>query len=126
MDQIIAVLRVGAAAENDGPDADELTDVLKVAFSQRNRFDAALTGAVGALDRVAEPAPDGELTWGLSSVKNGYHALRSLRPGAQVARPVAAGLSNTAGRDRACRLGGTNAVPAASPGCSRACSATEV
>jgi hypothetical protein len=62
MDQIIAVLRIGAAAENDGPDADELTDVLKVAFSQRNRFDAALTGAVGALDRVAEPAPDGELT----------------------------------------------------------------
>jgi hypothetical protein len=65
MDQIVADLR-GAAdpTEDDGLGPDELTDVLKVAFSNRNRFDAALTGTVGALDRVAERAPDGELTGG--------------------------------------------------------------
>jgi hypothetical protein len=73
MDQIVADLRGAAAStENGGLGPDDLTDVLKAAFSNRNRFDAALTGAIGALDRVAERAPDGELTAGLSSVKNGY------------------------------------------------------
>jgi hypothetical protein len=52
--------------EDDGLCADELTEVLKVAFSQHNRFGAALTGAVGALDRIVEKAPGGELTGGLS------------------------------------------------------------
>ena len=74
MDQIVAALRGAAASmENDGLCSDELTDLLKVAFSNRNRFDAALTGAIGALDRATEKAPDGELTMALTSVKNGYH-----------------------------------------------------
>jgi hypothetical protein len=73
MDQIAADLRSTAVSvENDSLALAQMTDVLKVAFSNRNRFDAALTGAVGALDRVAERAPDGEQTAGLSSVKNGY------------------------------------------------------
>jgi hypothetical protein len=67
MDQIVADLRsTAASAENDNLALAQTTDVLKVAFSQRNRFDAALTGAVGALDRAAEKAPGGELTAGLS------------------------------------------------------------
>jgi hypothetical protein len=67
MDQIVADLRsAAAAAEDDCICPNGLSDVLKVAFSNRNRFDSALTGAIGALDRVAERAPDGELTAGLS------------------------------------------------------------
>ena len=67
MDQMVAALRTAAAAvEKDGLSANEMTDVLRVALSSRNRYDAALTGAVGALDRVAEKAPDGELTMGLT------------------------------------------------------------
>src|SRR6202011_3994231 len=61
--QIVGGLR-GAASED--LDTDELTDLLKVAFSCRNQIDAALTGAVGALDRATEKAPDGELTMALS------------------------------------------------------------
>jgi hypothetical protein len=58
MDQVVAALRGAAASmENDGLTPNELTDLLKVAFSNRNRFDAALTGAVGALDRATEKAP---------------------------------------------------------------------
>jgi hypothetical protein len=45
-----------------------------VAFSNRNRFDAAVSSAIGALDRATEKAPEGELTMALSSVKNGYPA----------------------------------------------------
>ena len=66
MDQIIAALRGAAGVENDGLGPDELTDVLKTAFSQRNRFDSALTGLIGTVDRVTDRAPGGELTAGLS------------------------------------------------------------
>jgi hypothetical protein len=72
MDQIVAALRGATGAENLVPG--DLTDVLKTAFTQRNRLDSALTGAIGALDRVAERAPHGALTAGLSSVKYGYPA----------------------------------------------------
>ena len=61
--QIVDGLRRAAVA---GLDVDDLTEVLKVAFSEDNRFHAALTGAIGALDAAAEKAPDGELTVGLS------------------------------------------------------------
>ena len=44
----------------------EMTEVLKTAFSNRNRFDAALSGAIGALDKAAQRVPDEELTGGLS------------------------------------------------------------
>src|SRR5207237_1984008 len=44
----------------------EMTEVLKTAFCNRNRFDAALSRAVGALDRATQRAPEGELTMGLS------------------------------------------------------------
>jgi hypothetical protein len=74
MDQIVAVMRGAAAAvDNDGLSPDGLTGVIKTAFSKRNRFDAAVTGAVGAPDRIVETAPGGELTGGLPSVKYGYH-----------------------------------------------------
>jgi 5-methylcytosine-specific restriction protein A len=66
MDQIVATLRGAARVEDDGLGPDDLTDVLKSAFSQRNRLDSALTGLIGTLDRVAERAPDGESTAGLS------------------------------------------------------------
>src|SRR2546427_5146286 len=61
-DQLVGVLRDAT----DSLHAEELTDLLKIAFTQRNRFDAGLTGAIGALDRAAEKAPDGELTMGLN------------------------------------------------------------
>src|SRR5437879_2921494 len=64
-EQAITAVRRAAAGE-DGLDTNELTDLLKVAFTQRNRFDAALTSAIGALDRAAEKAPAGELTAGLN------------------------------------------------------------
>jgi hypothetical protein len=67
MDQIVAGLRRAArSVESEGLTVAEMADLLKTAFSNRNRFDAALTGAIGALDRVVQHAPDGELTAGLS------------------------------------------------------------
>ena len=65
IDQTIGAL-CGAAGElGDRLDTDDLTDLLKVAFTQRNRLDAALTGAVGALDEAVEKA-DGRASMGLS------------------------------------------------------------
>ena len=63
--QVVGVLR-RAASGVDGLDTDGLTDLLKVAFTQRNQIDAALTGAIGALDVAAEKTPDGEATMALS------------------------------------------------------------
>ena len=42
----------------DGLGVDGLTEVLKVAFSCRNRIDAAVSGVVGALDAASEEAPE--------------------------------------------------------------------
>ena|SRR2546425_795361 len=82
MDQLVATLRGAAAAvESESLDVGEMTDVLKEALSNRNRFDAALTGAIGALDRVAERVPDGELTGGLSCAKYGYQGRASSSKG---------------------------------------------
>ena len=63
IEEAVDALRSAAGGDLD---AGELTALLGVAFSHRNRLDAVLTDAVGALDRVAEKAPDGELTMGLS------------------------------------------------------------
>ncbi|HEY4027636.1 MAG TPA: DUF222 domain-containing protein, partial [Candidatus Dormibacteraeota bacterium] len=51
-EQMVSALR--RAAGPDGLDVGELTDLLKVAFTDRNRIDAAVTTAIGALDRAAE------------------------------------------------------------------------
>src|SRR5437016_4840479 len=67
MDQIVAALgRAAVSVGNEGLAVAEMTEVLKTAFTNRNRFDAALSGAVGALDRAAQRVPDEELTGGLS------------------------------------------------------------
>src|SRR5438309_11931416 len=67
MDQIVAELRrAGSAVENDGLSVYGMTSVLKSAMSDRNRLEAALTGGIGALDRVSERVPDGQLAAGLS------------------------------------------------------------
>jgi hypothetical protein len=66
IDQIVAALGGAAADLGDGLDTDEFTDLLKIAFSGRNRFDAALTGAIGALDVAVEKAPDGRASMALS------------------------------------------------------------
>src|SRR5438105_10243902 len=67
MDGIVADLRRAASeVRSDGVSVFEMTEVLKTAFANRNRFDAALSQAVGALDKVTERAPDDELTGGLS------------------------------------------------------------
>ena len=63
--EIVAALREAASAGHR-LDSDDLTDLLKIAFSEHYRIQAALTGAIGALDAVAEKAPDGELTMGLT------------------------------------------------------------
>jgi hypothetical protein len=73
MDQIVAELRgASTSVETQGLAVAEMTEVLKTALADRNRFDAALTGAIGSLDKATQRTPDGELTGGLSSVKNGY------------------------------------------------------
>src|SRR5215472_12202217 len=61
--RVVTALRCAAA---DGLGVKDLTDLLQVAFNQRNQIDAALTGAIGALDRAAEEAPDLASTMGLS------------------------------------------------------------
>jgi hypothetical protein len=61
--QIVCALR---RAADDGLDVDELTELLKVAFTHRNQIDAAVSGVIGALDQAAERAPDGEMTMALS------------------------------------------------------------
>jgi hypothetical protein len=69
--QVVGALR---CAVGDGRNTDELTDLLKVMFTQRNQIDAAVFSTIGALDRAAEKAPGSELTGGLPSVKNGYRS----------------------------------------------------
>src|SRR5207253_7386105 len=67
MDQIVAALgRAASSVDKEGLPVAEMTEVLKTAFSNRNRFDAALSGAIGALDKAAQRVPDEELTGGLS------------------------------------------------------------
>src|SRR4030081_2656248 len=63
VDQAVGALRRAAA---EGLDVGELTDVLGVAMTQRNRFDAAVTATIGALDRTAAKA-DHEPTMALST-----------------------------------------------------------
>jgi hypothetical protein len=61
--QIVGALRRAAA---EGLDADDLTDLLRAAFTHRNQVDAAVSGLIGALDQAVEKAPGGELSAGLS------------------------------------------------------------
>ena len=61
--QIVGALR---RAASEGLDADELTRILAAAFNGRNQIDAAVSGAVRALDDASQLAPDGALTAGLS------------------------------------------------------------
>jgi hypothetical protein len=61
-DMIVQALRRAAA---EGLDAGELTDLLKVAFADRNRVEFATLGAIGALARAADEDPDGRQTGGL-------------------------------------------------------------
>src|SRR5207237_4161846 len=61
--QIVGALRRAAA---EGLDADDLTDLLKAAFTHRNQCDAAVSGVIGALDQAVEKAPDREPTMALS------------------------------------------------------------
>jgi hypothetical protein len=61
--EIVDVLR---HAVSDGLNTGQLTDLLTVAFVGRNQIDAAVSSAVGALDRAVAKAPGGELTGGLS------------------------------------------------------------
>jgi hypothetical protein len=67
VDEIAADLRHASVALESGDlTVAEMTHVMTTAFTDRNRMDAALTGAIGALDRAAQKAPDSELTAGLS------------------------------------------------------------
>src|SRR5437588_4748663 len=61
--QIVGALRRAAA---EGLCPDELTDLLKAAFTHRNQVDAAVSGVIGALDQAVEKAPDREPTMALS------------------------------------------------------------
>ena len=62
--QIVGALR---AACDEGFSVPQLTELLGVALRQRNRFDAAVTHTIGAVDAAAEQAMEaGELTMGLS------------------------------------------------------------
>ncbi len=59
---------ISALQEAAGSDLDprRLTDLLDVAFTLRNQLDAALTAAVGTLDRGLEGDPEGAASLGLS------------------------------------------------------------
>jgi len=61
-EQFVTALR-GAAADTLG--VDDLTDLLQDAFRCRNQIDAAVSEVIGALDRAAHGAAEGELTMGL-------------------------------------------------------------
>jgi hypothetical protein len=89
VDKITADLRhASVALESGALTMAEMTDVMKTAFTDRNRLDAALIGAVGALDKVStERAPGGELTGGLPSVKNGYPARTDAPSNMRAAEP---------------------------------------
>ena len=66
MDQIVTDLRCAATSVgNERFAVGEMTELLKAAFTNRNRFDAALSGAIGALDEAVEKA-DGRASMGLS------------------------------------------------------------
>ena len=78
--RVVTALRCAAA---DGLGVTELTDLLQVAFTQRNQVDAALTGAIGALDRAAEEAPDLASTMGLSCANWLRHTLHISASAAQ-------------------------------------------
>ena len=62
---IVDALRAAAAEVSDGGEVGEATAVLQAAFLRRNSIDAAVTGAVGALDRAVSRVPDQRLTAGL-------------------------------------------------------------
>jgi hypothetical protein len=88
MDQIVAELRgASSAVANEGLSVHGMTEVLKATMSDRNRFEAALTGGIGALDRAAERVPDGQLTAGLSCAQYGDHRCRNDRPAGGCGRP---------------------------------------
>jgi hypothetical protein len=57
-----AALRCAAA---DTLGVDDLTGLLQIAFRCRHQVDAAVSEAIGALDRAAHQAGEGELTIGL-------------------------------------------------------------
>ncbi len=59
---------ISALQEAAGSNLDprRLTDLLDVAFTPRSRLDAALTAAVGTLDRGLEGDPEGAASLGLS------------------------------------------------------------
>jgi hypothetical protein len=71
-DQVVGALR---RAVEEGLDVAALTDLLAVALTQRNRIDAAVTGAIGALDRATERAGL-EPTLALSAATWLNHTLR--------------------------------------------------
>ncbi len=60
---LISALQEAAASDLDPR---RLTDLLDVAFTLRNQLDAALTAAVGTLDRGLEGDPEGAASLGLS------------------------------------------------------------
>jgi Domain of unknown function (DUF222) len=73
MDQIVDALRGAAGGDLD---PEQLTEILGAVFCQRNRLDAAVSRAVGALHGAAERAPDGELTRGLDCATWLSHTLQ--------------------------------------------------
>ena len=105
-----AVDALGRAA-SDGLDAGELTDLLRVAFTEQNRLDAAVTGAIGALDRSAERAGR-EPTMALPTASWLSHTLQlsssSAHARVQLARHLP-GLPDTAAAFRRGELSGHHA-----------------
>jgi hypothetical protein len=71
-DQVVGALRRAIAEDLD---VAALTDLLAVALTQRNRIDAAVTGAIGALDQATERA-NLEPTLALSAATWLNHTLR--------------------------------------------------
>ena len=61
--QAIDALRSAAC---EGLDMNQLTGILKVAFTERNRFDASVSGLIGAVDGLAEEDPEGRQRMALS------------------------------------------------------------
>jgi len=63
---MVEALRAAAGGVDRGQlTANDLTEVLEQAFSQRNQVDSAVVGAIGALDRAVSRVSDQRLTAGL-------------------------------------------------------------
>jgi hypothetical protein len=108
-EQFVTALR---AAASDTLSVEDLTDLLQVAFRCRNQIDAAVSEVVGALDRAAHKADEGELTMGLHVPGWLSHQLRASSSAGYAMVRLARELPSLPATDRAFQRGDLSAPQA--------------